>query len=59
MTSRLPEPMREACANLTEAVVNSGHWMAEEQPAAVNAHLARWLATKLGVWPEGQGATAR
>jgi pimeloyl-ACP methyl ester carboxylesterase len=52
MTSRLPEPMRAACADLTEAVVRSGHWMAQEQPAAVNAHLARWLATKAGVWPQ-------
>jgi len=55
MTSRLPEPMRAACADLTEVVVNSGHWMAQEQPAAVNAALAHWLATKAGVWPEGAG----
>ena len=51
MTSRLPEPMRETCANLSEAVVRSGHWMAQEEPAAVNAALAKWLATKAGVWP--------
>ena len=36
-------------ADLTEAVVNSGHWMAQEKPVAVNAALARWLATKLPV----------
>ena len=29
---------------LTEVVVPSGHWMAQEQPVAVNAALARWLA---------------
>jgi hypothetical protein len=34
-------------------VVNSGHWMAQEQPAAVNTALAHWLATKAGVWPAG------
>jgi len=51
MTSRLAEPMRRSCPNLTEAVVKTGHWMAQEDPAAVNAHLARWLATKAGVWP--------
>jgi pimeloyl-ACP methyl ester carboxylesterase len=28
-------------------VVNSGHWMAQEQPVAVNAALAKWLAKKL------------
>lgn len=44
--SRLAEPMRAACADLTEAVVESGHWMAQERPVAVNAHLARWLAAK-------------
>jgi pimeloyl-ACP methyl ester carboxylesterase len=51
MGSRLAEPMREYCANLTEVVVQSGHWMAQECPVAVNAALAKWLATKLGnVW---------
>ena len=44
MTSRLPEPMRRDCANLTEVVVESGHWMAQENPLAVNAALAKWLA---------------
>ena len=45
--SRLAEPMRQDCGDLTEVVVNSGHWMAQEQPVAVNAALAKWLATKL------------
>jgi pimeloyl-ACP methyl ester carboxylesterase len=47
MTSRLPEPMRRDCADLIEAVVKSGHWMAQEQPVAVNAALAKWLAVRL------------
>lgn len=47
VNSRLAEPMRRDCADLTEAVVNSGHWMAQEQPAAVNAALAQWLAARL------------
>lgn len=51
MGSRLAEPMREYCADLTEAVIPSGHWMAQECPVAVNAALAKWLAVKLpGVW---------
>ena len=45
--SRLAEPMREYCADLTEVVVQSGHWMAQENPVAVNAALARFLAMKL------------
>jgi pimeloyl-ACP methyl ester carboxylesterase len=45
--SRLAEPMRAHCADLTEAVVPSGHWMAQEKPICVNAALAKWLAQKL------------
>jgi pimeloyl-ACP methyl ester carboxylesterase len=47
VSSKLAEPMRRDCSDLTEVVVKSGHWMAQEQPAAVNAALAKWLATKL------------
>jgi pimeloyl-ACP methyl ester carboxylesterase len=50
MTSRLAEPMRADCADLAEVVVKSGHWMAQEQPVAVNAALAQWLATKLSAY---------
>jgi pimeloyl-ACP methyl ester carboxylesterase len=45
--SRLADPMRQACADLTEVVIRTGHWMAQENPVAVNAALARWIATKL------------
>ena len=52
VASRLAEPMRRDCRNLTEVIVGSGHWMAQEKPAAVNAALAKWLATKLAeIWP--------
>ncbi len=52
LTSRLAEPMRQDCGDLTEAVVRSGHWMAQENPAAMNAALAKWLVGKLpAVWP--------
>jgi pimeloyl-ACP methyl ester carboxylesterase len=44
--SRLAEPMRAHCADLTEAVVSSGHWMAQEKPARVNAALTKWLVEK-------------
>ena len=53
MASRLTEPMRRDCAQLTEVVVPSGHWMAQEQPVAVNASLAKWLATKLPDYWQG------
>ena len=41
------EPMRAACSNLTEAIVPSGHWMAQEKPELVNAALAKWLAARM------------
>lgn len=51
-TSRLAEPMRHGCPDLTEATVKTGHWMAQENPVAVNAALARWITVKLpSVWP--------
>jgi pimeloyl-ACP methyl ester carboxylesterase len=50
--SRLAEPMRSDCTDLTEVVVASGHWMAQEKPVEVNAALARWLATRFpDLWP--------
>lgn len=44
--SRLAEPMRESCADLTEIVLPTGHWMEQERPELVNAGLARWLGCK-------------
>ena len=51
VTSKLAEPMRQHCKNLTEITVPSGHWMAQEKPTLVNAGLAKWLAVQLpGAW---------
>ncbi len=51
--SRLADPMRELCRDLTFQVVRSGHWMAQEKPRDVNAALAAWLVRKLpALWPE-------
>lgn len=46
LNSRLAEPMRTSCADLTEATIESGHWMAQEKPGDVNAALTRWMAQK-------------
>ena len=48
--SRLAEPMRGSCLDLTEQTLATGHWMPQEQPARLNATIARWLAARL---PEG------
>ncbi|WP_248490319.1 alpha/beta hydrolase [Tsukamurella sp. PLM1] len=42
--TRLAEPMRAACTDLTEMIVDSGHWMGEEKPAEVSAAIAGWIA---------------
>ncbi len=50
--SRLAEPMRTYCRNLSEETIRSGHWMAQEKPAEVNAALVQWLATVVpSIWP--------
>lgn len=45
--SRLPEFMREKCTHLDEAVILSGHWMAQENPFAVNRELVKWIVGKI------------
>jgi len=50
--TRLAEPMRKYCRNLTEVSLRSGHWMAQEKPMEVNAALVKWLATAVPEsWP--------
>jgi pimeloyl-ACP methyl ester carboxylesterase len=51
--SRLAEPMRTYCRQLTEETIRSGHWLAQEKPLEVNAALVKWLATTVPeVWPK-------
>lgn len=50
--SRLAEPQRAFIDRLTERVIDSGHWMAQERPAEVNAALVEWLRAEVpDVWP--------
>jgi pimeloyl-ACP methyl ester carboxylesterase len=46
--SRLADPMRADCADLTEVTIDAGHDVMLERPAEVNAALETWLAAKLG-----------
>ncbi|KAI9713194.1 MAG: hypothetical protein M1820_001179 [Bogoriella megaspora] len=39
--SRLSEPMRKYCRDLTQCSVDAGHWLQLEKPEEVNAALAR------------------
>jgi hypothetical protein len=45
--SRLAEPMRGYCRNLTEETIRSGHWLAQEKPLEVNAALVKWMANTI------------
>ena len=46
--SRLAEPMRADCADLTEVSVDAGHELMLERPAEVNAALDGWLTARFG-----------
>lgn len=59
ITSGMAAPMRDYCSQLTEQVVYSGHWMAQERPLDVNAALTSWLATELSqLWRQSSPAAA-
>ncbi len=50
--SRLAEPMREHVDNLTERIIDTGHWMAQDRPAEVNAAILGWLREQFPAhWP--------
>jgi soluble epoxide hydrolase/lipid-phosphate phosphatase len=42
--SRLAEPMREHCTDLTEIAFDAGHWVALERADDVNAAIAGWAS---------------
>ncbi|TGJ84620.1 hypothetical protein E0Z10_g4154 [Xylaria hypoxylon] len=57
-TSRLADPMRKACSNLTEVTVDAGHFAQYEKPEEVNAAVFRFLVEELpsewpGYWDKG------
>ena len=43
VTSRLAEPMRELCSDLTEQIIDAGHWIAQEKPVQVNRAITQWM----------------
>ena len=45
--SRLAEPMRQDCPDLTEITVDAGHMLMLESPDAVNRAIADWCAALL------------
>ena len=60
VNTRLAEPMRRHCRDLTEHTLDTGHWMAQEQPAEVNAALVAWLRDRVADhWPTIAGSAGR
>lgn len=50
--SLMAQPMRDHCADLTYRTLDTGHWMAQERPAEVNAALVAWLRDRVADhWP--------
>ena len=43
LDSRLADPMRRDCTDLTEGTLETGHWMMHERPEELNAMIAAWL----------------
>ena len=43
--TRLAEPMREHCTDLTEVSLPAGHWVHLERPVEVNSALMQWLSS--------------
>ena len=46
MHSRLADPMRNDCSDLTEGFIDAGHELMLEAPAEVNQVIAGWLSSK-------------
>lgn len=44
LTTTAAEPMRAACDDLAEEIVDAGHWVAQEQPEALTRALTGWLS---------------
>lgn len=53
----LCEPMRHTCKNLTETVIDTGHWVALEKSQETNAAIVRWLVTKMPSYFPGYWST--
>ncbi|KJZ79923.1 hypothetical protein HIM_00637 [Hirsutella minnesotensis 3608] len=52
LNSRLTEPQRRLCRNLSQVHIDAGHFVQLEKPAETNAVIARWLSTEVShEWP--------
>ena len=45
-TPKMAEIQQKFCRNLTEEIVEAGHWVMLEHPKEVNEMLEKWLDTK-------------
>jgi pimeloyl-ACP methyl ester carboxylesterase len=56
--SKLADPMRADCPDLTEFTISAGHWVAQEKPAQTSAAIVQWLSRKLPQLFLAQGGIA-
>ncbi|KAI0205863.1 putative epoxide hydrolase [Astrocystis sublimbata] len=57
-TSRLMEPMRQLCSNLTELTIDTGHWVPLSKPGELQAGIFRFILDEVpaewpGYWDSG------
>ncbi|CAM1505904.1 Fc.00g115410.m01.CDS01 [Cosmosporella sp. VM-42] len=50
ITERFARKMRNNCSNLTETIIDAGHWVASERPEETNTAIIRWLVEEVTDW---------
>ena len=47
--SPMIKPMQKFCSDLTEAHLDTGHWMAQEKPDELNQVLEQWIQSNFAI----------
>ena len=50
VNGRLAENMRQKCSNLTETIIDAGHWVHAEKSDETNSAITRWLVEEVSDW---------
>lgn len=56
ITGHLADRMRNTCSDLTEVVIEAGHWVNTDEPDKMNSAMERWIADRVpDYWPGTKG----